>query len=91
MAPATCVPVKELKNTAEFTQTVQNAEGPVYVTKNGREIFVTMSMDVYQILAEAEARQTLYNEIAKAEEDFKNGNTYDAYEVLAELRQRHAS
>lgn len=91
MAPATCVPVKELKNTAEFTQTVQNAKGPVYVTKNGREIFVTMSIDIYQILAEAEARQTLYNEIAKAEEDFKNGRFIDGRELLEELKGQHVA
>lgn len=91
MAPATCVPVKELKNTAEFTQMVQNAKGPVYVTKNGREIFVTMSMDTFEILSEAETRLRLYREIAKAEEDFKNGNTIDGRELLEELRRRRAS
>ena len=50
MAPATCVPMKELKNTAEFTDTVQNAAGPVLVTKNGREAFVALSMSGYEAL-----------------------------------------
>lgn len=48
----TCVPMKELKNTAAFTETVQSAGGPVIVTKNGSEAFVSMSMDCYESLLE---------------------------------------
>lgn len=66
MAPATCVPMKELKNTAEFTDTVQNAAGPVLVTKNGREAFVALSMSGYEALCAEAARAKLYQAIMTA-------------------------
>ena len=86
MAPATCVPIKELKNTAEFTETVQAARGPVLVTKNGREAFVSMSVDCYEALCEEAARAKLYQAIDRAEADFESGRVYDAHEASAELR-----
>ena len=75
MAPATCVPMKELKNTAEFTDTVQNAAGPVLVTKNGREAFVALSMSGYEALC--------------AEADIAAGRVTDAREVSAGLRAKY--
>ena len=32
-----CVPIKDMKNTAEFTDTVRRSPEPVFVTENGRE------------------------------------------------------
>ena len=43
-----CVPIKEMKNTASFTETVMEAQEPVFVTKNGREAIVSMSPEVYE-------------------------------------------
>lgn len=89
MAPATCIPVKELKNTAEFTQTVQNAKGPVYVTKNGREVFACISVDLLAVLAEAEARLRLYQEVEKGEEDIRAGRLYDANDISEGLKVKY--
>ena len=63
MAPVICVPTKELKNTQSFTATVQEAEGPVIVTKNGKEAFVSMSLDCYDALVREGARARLYESI----------------------------
>ena len=89
MSPATCVPVKELKNTAEFTQIVQSAPGPVIVTKNGHESFVSMSMDCYRQLCAESARSCLYRAIDRAEEDVRTGRVVDAHQAGASLRARY--
>lgn len=88
MSPATCVPMKDLKNTAAFTRTVQEAQGPVVVTKNGSEAFVSLSMDCYEALVEDAARARLYLAIDRAEADIAAGRTQDAHEAMAQLRER---
>lgn len=89
MPPATCVPMKDLKNTAAFTRTVQSASGPVFVTKNGSEAFVSMSMECYEALLEDAARSRLYLAIEQGEADIAAGRTQDAHEAIAQLRDRY--
>ncbi len=89
MAPATCVPVKELKNTSSFTDTVQAAKGPVIVTKNGQEAFVSMSMDCYESLCLDAARARLYQAIDLAEDDFTAGRVVDARGLGVGLKDRY--
>ena len=89
MVPAVCVPVKDLKNTSEFTETVQSANGPVIVTKNGHEAFVSMSMECYEALQLDAARSQLYRAIDRAEEDMAAGRYVDARELSAKLRARY--
>ena len=45
---AYCVPIKDMKDTANFTKMVQESTHPIFVTKNGREEFVVMSTEVFQ-------------------------------------------
>lgn len=89
MAPAICVPTKELKNTQGFTSTVQAADGPVIVTKNGKEAFVSMSLECYDALLREGARARLYESIDRAESDIAAGRTVDAHEKSSELRARY--
>ena len=89
MAPAICVPTKELKNTAEFAETVQAADGPVVVTKNGKEAFVSMSMGCYEALLLEGARARLYESIDRAESDIVAGRTHDAKQFSANLREKY--
>ena len=37
-----CIPIKELKNGAEFTRRVHEADGPVVVTRNGYDEFIAL-------------------------------------------------
>ena len=86
---ATCVPMKELKNTAEFTETVQAATGPVMVTKNGREAFVALSINSYEALCAEAARAELYRLVDGAEEDIAAGRVMDAHKASADLRGKY--
>lgn len=89
MTPSICVPAKELKNTQQFAETVQNSEGPVIVTKNGRESFVSMSMDCYRSLCLESARARLYDSLDRAEADISSGGGVDADELIGSIRNRY--
>lgn len=89
MAPVICVPTKELKNTQNFTATVQGAEGPVIVTKNGKDAFVSMSLDCYDAMMREGARARLYESIDRAEADIADGRLVDAHAKSFELRARY--
>lgn len=89
MASAICVPLKELKNTSEFTKTVTEAAGPVIVTTNGHEAFVSMSLDHYEALCTEAARAKLYQAVDQAEDDIASGHVVDAREVTAALRAQY--
>lgn len=84
-----CVPIKDLKNTAEFTETVRRAGGPVTVTKNGRSAFVSMTPEHYEALRLEAARAQLYRVIDRAEADIDAGRVTDARESQASLRERY--
>lgn len=86
---AVCVPIKELKNTAEFTETVCKADGPVTVTKNGRSAFVSMTPEYYEALCLEAARSRLYQAVDRAEADIAAGHVSDARASQAALRARY--
>lgn len=86
---AICVPVRELKNTSAFTRTVQDADGPVYVTKNGTAAFVSLSTEAFEALEQEAARSHLYAAIDRAESDIEAGRVRNGHKVIAELRERY--
>ncbi len=50
------VPINELKNTAQITQTCKESDVPIIVTKNGYGEMVLMSIPLYEkTMAEAQA------------------------------------
>ncbi len=50
------VPINELKNTAQITQTCKESDVPIIVTKNGYGEMVLMSIPLYEkTIAEAQA------------------------------------
>ena len=85
----TCVPIKELKNTAEFSRLVEESESPVFVTKNGYESFVAMTTQAYEALKLEAARAKLYQSIDRAEQDIVAGRTIEAHTAIANLRARY--
>ncbi|MCD7846128.1 MAG: type II toxin-antitoxin system Phd/YefM family antitoxin [Oscillospiraceae bacterium] len=50
------IPINELKNTAQISQTCKESQVPIVVTKNGYGEMVMMSIDLYErTMAEAQA------------------------------------
>lgn len=85
----TCVPIKELKNTADFTKLVENSDSPVIVTKNGCEAFVALSTSAYEALEMEAARSRLYQSIDRAEADIAAGRTVEAHTAINDIRSRY--
>ena len=87
-----CVPIKDLKDTAKFAKTVEEAAGPVTVTRNGYDAFVVMrSADYDALLASRDeaARQKLLDRIAIADCEIAEGRYVDGPTALAELKARY--
>ena len=86
---ATCVPVRDMKDTAKFSETVRNADGPVTVTKNGRDEFVVMTSDVYEGIKQELARMKLYDIVFQAERELAEGKYSDYDTFSRELREKY--
>ncbi len=86
-----CVPIKDMKNTAEFTDTVTKSPEPVFVTKNGREAIVSMSPEVYEGLRREAARARLYDVVERGLEDVRLGRCADAKMVSKNLRAMYGA
>ena len=87
-----CVPIKDLKDTAKFARTVEEASGPVIVTRNGYDAFVVMrSADYDAMLSDRDeaAKQKLLARIALAEKEKAEGKYTDGPKAFAELRARY--
>ena len=80
------IPIKELKKTSEISEMCHEADGPIYITKNGYGDMVIISMENY----EAVMRQlAIYRDIEISEKQIENGQTKDARSALKEMRAKY--
>ena len=86
---AKCVPMKDLKDTAKFAETVETAGEPVVVTRNGKEAFVAMTCEQFASYKEEALKARFLEMILEGEADVRNGNVVDAFEFLESLEARH--
>ena len=82
----TCVPIKDLRDTAAFDQLVETSPSPVTVTKNG---YVCVRSADYERLEQADARARLLERIVVAEQERSEGLSTDAYEATTALREKY--
>ena len=86
---ATCVPIKELKNTSSFAKLVEEADEPVIVTRNGYDTFAVMTMAQLEALELEARRARLYQEIDRAEADIAAGRVSDGWDSTKVARERY--
>lgn len=84
-----CVPIKEMRDTSRFAELVENSVGPVTVTKNGYGKFVVMRSDDYDELEAQAAKADLMARMAAAERERAEGTSFDALEVIGDLRTKY--
>ena len=87
-----CVPIKDLKDTARFSRLVEEASGPITVTKNGYDAFVVMrSSDYDRMLSERNeiAKKELLDRLAVAEREIAAGEYTDYEAATSRLRARY--
>lgn len=85
----TAVPVRDLKDTAKFCQTVRDSTEPIVVTRNGYDEFFVLSPDLYRELDMVRRRQELYEIVDAAESRLSAGEGIPARLALSQIRQHH--
>lgn len=85
---AICVPVRDMKDTAEFTALV-NREHDVTVTKNGYDAFHCLSDEQYRLVQDEVAKARLLSRILLAEREIETGAYSSFKDFAAEMRQEH--
>ena len=80
------IPIKELKKTSEISEMCHEADGPIYITKNGYGDMVIMSMENYEVVMRQLA---IYRDIEISEKQIENGQTKDARSALKEMRAKY--
>ena len=76
-----CVPVRDMKDTATFTEIVES-EHDVTVTKNGYEAMHCISSDQYRLMQDEIAKAKLLSRIMLAENEISQGD-YSDYDTFA--------
>ena len=80
-----CIPIRDLKNTAEVSALCKRTAAPLFVTKNGYNDMVIMSAEVYERLRVLSA----YEKLMAAEQDIEAGRVSDASASLSALRAKY--
>ena len=81
------IPINELKNTAQITQTCKESDVPIIVTKNGYGEMVLMSIPLYEkTMAEAQAAM-LVNEAL--DEIDAGAQPVEGHSFLTSMKERY--
>ena len=80
-----CIPIRDLKNTAEISEMCRQADAPIVITKNGYSDMVIMSAEVYDRLR----LYTVYEKLMQAEDDITAGRVTEAQASLKDLRAKY--
>ncbi|MBR3288579.1 MAG: type II toxin-antitoxin system Phd/YefM family antitoxin [Lachnospiraceae bacterium] len=83
---AIIVPIKELKDTNKFSTMCENANEPIYVTKNGYGNMVVMNVDYYNKVFE---KLIVKHQIMEGLDDIKNGKVSDGKKFMKELKEKY--
>lgn len=85
----TCVPIRDMKDTAKFTELIESAQGPVTVTRNGYDAFVVMRSDEYEAMQQEVAKAQLLSRMAIADVELAEGDYADGADFTAKVRAQH--
>ncbi len=86
---ATCVPIKDLRDTAAFDELVASSKTPITVTKNGYDRFVCIRSEDFERMQQSAAEAKLMARMQIAEYERKNGLAVDAFEALEKLGEKY--
>lgn len=81
------IPITDLRNTNNISDTCHAKKEPIFVTKNGYGDLVIMSIETYEKMLE---ERKIDDAIAQSEAEYEvNGVLLDAKEALKELRRKN--
>lgn len=87
----TCVPIRDMKDTAAFTQLVDEASGSVTVTKNGHDAFIVMKTKEYEALQQELTQTRLLARITQAEAEYAAGQYVDGRAFTEQIRAKYGA
>lgn len=80
------VPISHLKSTSEISERCHSDREPIFITKNGYGDMVLVSMENYERMV----RMTkIYEELEESEHQMEAGQTMNAREHLASVREKY--
>ena len=85
----TCVPIRDMKNTAAFTALVEDAPAPITVTRNGYDVFVVMRSEEYEAMQLELSRARLLSRVSQAEAEYAAGDYVDGKEFTGRIRSEY--
>lgn len=86
---ATCVPIKDLRDTAAFDELVEKSPTPITVTKNGYDRFVCVRSREFEQMKRSSAEAKLLARMQIAEYERKNHMEEDAFEVTERIMKKY--
>lgn len=86
-----CVPIKDMRDTAKFSELVEREPGPITVTKNGYDQFVVMRSSDYDELLRMEAKNRIMERMLVAERERAEDKSLNLHDALASLRKRYGA
>ncbi len=83
-----CVPVRDMKNTADFVELVER-EADITVTKNGYSVIHCLSEEEYRLVQEERAKARLLSRMMLAEDELASGQVVDFDDFSASIRAEY--
>ena len=84
-----CVTTKDLKDTAVFAKSVDQAEGSIAVTRNGNDAFVVMKADEHESMQQEIAKAHLMARMMQAERELAADKYIDGEEFVTSIRDKY--
>lgn len=82
----TIIPMRDLKNTVEIEKKCSEANGPVFITKNGYGRLVVMDIEYYEKTM-GKIQEAKW--ISEGLTDIENGNIVDGDVVKAKMAEKY--
>lgn len=82
----TIIPMRDLKDTVEIERRCAEANGPVFITKNGYGRLVVMDIDYFEKIMRQLYEAKLVNEGLA---DIENGNVVDGDTIRARMAEKY--
>jgi len=81
------IPIKDLVETNELSELCRNAGEPVFITKNGHDDMVVMSMETYwKMMFLNDVRLKL----EEGEISIRSGDVMSGFDSLKAIKEKHA-
>lgn len=78
--------IKDLRDTNKISEICKSSDEPIFITKNGYGDMVVMSVEVYE---KKLALLDVYQKLAHAELQIKEGKVLDAEDVFMKLKEKY--